>query len=117
MFVLGQIELEHPVLSNKILLTYFNLSQPIHKVHFNVRYPVQFSSPYNLFVGSKQTWLFWPTVPVVFNLFCLNNFTLIKLSLLFSGRFICDIDLFCFGEGSIVIFGFAEAVEDEEGRA
>ena len=42
---------------------------------------------------------------------------LIKLSLLFSGRFICDIDLFCFGEGSIVIFGFAEAVEDEEGRA
>ena len=29
------------LLSNKILLTYFNLSQPIHKVQFNVRYPVQ----------------------------------------------------------------------------
>ena len=42
---------------------------------------------------------------------------LIKLSLLFSGRFICAIDLFCFGEGSIVIFGFVESVEDEEGRA
>ena len=51
------------------------------------------------------------------NLSCLNNLTLIKLSLLFSGRFICDIDRFCFGEGSIVILGFAEAVEDEEGMA
>ena len=27
-------------LSNKILLTYFNLSEPIHKIQFNVRYPV-----------------------------------------------------------------------------
>ena len=29
------------LLSNKILLTYFNLSEPIHKIQFNVRYPVQ----------------------------------------------------------------------------
>ena len=29
------------LLSNKILLGYFNLSPPIHKVQFNVRYPVQ----------------------------------------------------------------------------
>ena len=28
------------LLSNKILLTYFNLSEPIHKIQFNVRYPV-----------------------------------------------------------------------------
>ena len=30
------------LLSNKILLTYFNLSEPIHKIQFNVRYPVSF---------------------------------------------------------------------------
>ena len=29
------------LLSNKILLGYFNLSPPIHKVQFNVRYPVE----------------------------------------------------------------------------
>ena len=29
------------LLSNKILLTYFNLSEPIHNVQFNVRYPVE----------------------------------------------------------------------------
>ena len=29
------------LLSNKILLTYFNLSEPIHKIQFNVRYPVK----------------------------------------------------------------------------
>ena len=28
------------LLSNNILLTYFNLSEPIHNVQFNVRYPV-----------------------------------------------------------------------------
>ena len=28
------------LLSNKILLAYFNLSEPIHKIQFNVRYPV-----------------------------------------------------------------------------
>ena len=28
------------LLSNKILLTHFNLSEPIHKTQFNVRYPV-----------------------------------------------------------------------------
>ena len=29
------------LLSNKILLTHFNLSEPIHKTQFNVRYPVE----------------------------------------------------------------------------
>ena len=32
------------LLSNKILLTYFNLSEPIHKIQFNVRYPVERSA-------------------------------------------------------------------------
>ena len=30
------------LLSNEILLTYFYLSDPIHKVQFNVRYPVYY---------------------------------------------------------------------------
>ena len=29
------------LLANKILLTYFHLSEPIHKIQFNVRYPVE----------------------------------------------------------------------------
>ena len=35
------------LLSNKILLTHFNLSEPIHKTQFNVRYPV--FSLYNVY--------------------------------------------------------------------
>ena len=33
--------------SNKILLPYFYLSEPIHNVQFNVRYPVNFHQDYS----------------------------------------------------------------------
>ena len=36
------------ILSNKIILSYFNLSEPIHNVQFNVRYPVLYGQNFEI---------------------------------------------------------------------
>ena len=45
---------------NKILLDYFYLLEPIHKIHFNVRYPVHDrmgALTYKLRVGTHGSWV------------------------------------------------------------
>ena len=52
------------LLSNKILLTYFNLSESIHKTQFNMRYPVHW-----LTSGLPLTYLSTLTCHIFFHLY------------------------------------------------
>ena len=50
------------LLSNKILLAYFYLSEPIHKAQFNVRYPVVGSSLYQKDIDMDSSNLYMPSL-------------------------------------------------------
>ena len=73
MYIKNLLSQDSKLLSNKILLTYFNLSEPIHKIQFNVRYPEctcnepknNFDFPINTMTFTIANLIPFPSIPFV----------------------------------------------------